>query len=319
MLPHILFAVKLCALIATRSMCLQKMLSDFLDPRTEMYACVLQSGHVAGRHVHTFSMVDARKYGMAVTPNGRYMVVSYFTEHRLGVYSIEADAAFTPLYTFGGKGAGPKQFNFPTKMCIAPEGNLLVCDQDNDRVQELTGLSEAEPTHVRDIHVPKARAIAVHSDMLAVGTRASVLLLSYATGTLIRTIGSEGTGPGNIGGSTVGLCFTPDGHSILVAERENKRMSKFRLIDGAFEDFYCKGQISDYQKDVEVAPSGEVIVADYASHRICVFSADGCTLLRAWGTYGVADGQFNNPTALALAGNKLFVLDNSSPRVQVFE
>ena len=69
------------------------------------------------------------------------------------------------------------------------------------------------------------------------------------------------------------------------------------------------GVVTDGPKDVQFAPNGELLVADYSNHRVCVFSADGDTLLRAWGTQGSADGQFESPTALALADSKLFVLD----------
>ncbi len=237
------------------------------------------------------------------------MAVSHVIEHRLRVYRIEADGALTLLHAFGGYGAKPKQFKEPFKMCLAPNGNLLVCDYCNNRVQELTGLGEAEPAHVRDIKVTKAQTIAVHGDMIAVGpSNATVVLLCYATGTIIRTLGSKGTDRGYIGGFTEGLRFTLDGIYILVAERTNKRLSKFRVSDGAFVDFYCEGQVSDGPKDVEIAPSGEVIVTEFNAHRVCVFSGDGRTLLRTWGAHGTADGQFKQPTALALVGNKLFVL-----------
>ena len=130
-------------------------------------------------------------------------------------------------------------------------------------------------------------------------------------------IGSE-TGSAARGG-TEGLRFTLDGVYILVAEYSNKRLSKFRVSDGAFVDFYCAGQVSCHHKDVEIVPSGEVIVADWGTHSVFVFSTDGRTLLRTWGTEGTTDGQFKRPTALALVGNKLFVLDWNSARVQVFE
>ena len=257
---------------------------------------------------------------MVITPDGRYIAVIYDSEHKLRVYRIEADGALTLLHTCGGYGAGPTQFYRPFKMCLAPNGNLLVCDDGNHRVQELTGLSEAEPAHVRDINVIRARTIAVHDDMIAVGTgTATVVLLSYATGTIIRTFGSKGIGRGNIGTYAKGLRFTLDGVYILVAEYTNKRLSKFRVSDGAFADFYCEGQVSDGPKDVEISPSGEVIVVDCDSNRVCVFSGDGRTLLRTWGTEGTADGQFLRPTALSLAGSKLFVIDRDNARVQVFE
>ncbi len=70
---------------------------------------------------------------------------------------------------------------------------------------------------------------------------------------------------------------------------------------------------------MQFVPNGELLVADYGNHRVCVFSADGDTLLRAWGTCGYVDGQFEYPIAIALVNSKLFVLDRNCSRVQVFE
>ncbi len=41
-------------------------------------------------------------------------------------------------------------------------------------------------------------------------------------------------------------------------------------------------------------------------------------VLRRWGAYGSGDGMFLAPSALALAGSKLFLRDNNV-RVQVYE
>jgi hypothetical protein len=79
---------------------------------------------------------------------------------------------------------------------------------------------------------------------------ASVVLLNHATGAIIRTIGvtiggSKGTGRWLgveilVTAGPAGLRFTLDGVSILVDEYSNKRLSKFYVADGTFEDFYCQ-------------------------------------------------------------------------------
>ncbi len=158
------------------------------------------------------------------------------------------------------------------------------------------------------------------NDTLAVGTSSGTIeLLSYACGALIRCIGSSGSGPGQIGGQCEGLRFTPDGQFIVAAELYNMRLSMFRVSDGGFVRHIGAGVVADGNKDVLFAPNGELLVADYGNHRVCVFSADGDTLLRTWGEFGSADGQFECPTALAPVDSKLFVLDRDDTRVQVFE
>jgi DNA-binding beta-propeller fold protein YncE len=277
---------------------------------------------VTGRHTRTYPIAGGGKYGLVVTPDGRYMAVSYQNEHKLRVYRLEADGAATLLHTVGTiAGAGPKQFNNPYRMCLTPAGNLLVCDYCNDRVQELTGLSEAEPEHMRFIPVTHAWAIALHGDTLAVSTTGSadIQLLSYASGALIRSIGSKGSGLGQIGSYFDGIHFTPDGQLIVAAEHNNKWLSMFRVSDGCFVKHIGAGVVANGNKDMQFAPNGELLVADPLNHRVCVFSADGDTLLRSWGTRGSVDGQFECPTGLALADYKLLVLDCNSARVQVFE
>jgi DNA-binding beta-propeller fold protein YncE len=280
---------------------------------------VIRTAEITGRHLQSYTIAAGEKRGLVVSPNGRYMAVSYWFENKLRVYRLEADGTSTLLHTVGTGGTGPKRFFNPRKMCLSPAGNLLVCEEVNDRVQELTGLGEAEPQHVRFIPVAGASTIALYDDTLAVGTtRCTIQLLSYASGAHIRSIGSRGSGPGQIGYRCEGLRFTPDGQFIVAAEYENKRLSMFRVPDGGFVKHIGAGELTDGSKDAQFALNGELLVTDVVNHRVCVFSADGDTLLRTFGTRGSADGQFQYPTALALADLKLFVLD-SSARVHLFE
>jgi hypothetical protein len=92
----------------------------------------------------------------------------------------------------------------------------------------------------------------------------------------------------------------------------------FRVSDGGFVKNIGAGVVADGNKDVQLAPNGELLVADLNSNRVFVFDADGDALLRTWGGFGSAEGQFEYPAALALDDSKLLVLDNSA-RVQVFE
>jgi DNA-binding beta-propeller fold protein YncE len=272
--------------------------------------------------VHTLTIDDGQTGGLVVTPDGRYMAVSYISEHKLRVYRVDAFCIATLLHTVGGiTKTGMSQFSYPGKMHLTPAGKLLLCDYGNDRLQELTGLGEAEPQHVRFIPVAGARSIALHGDTLAVGTfDTTIQLLSYASGALIRSIGSSGSGPGQIGSCCEGLRFTPDGQVIVAAEDGNERLSMFRVSDGGFVKHIGACVVGNGDKDVVFARNGELLAADYGNHRVCVFSADGDALLRTWGTQGTADGQFQGPTALALADSKLFVLDYGyhGTRVQVF-
>ena len=78
------------------------------------------------------------------------------------------------------------------------------------------------------------------------------------------------------------------------------------------------GIFSDWShNDVSIGCDCEIIVADSGNDCICVLSPDGDTLIKTWGSYGSAVGQFQFPNALAVSGSYLYVMDKT--RVQVFE
>jgi DNA-binding beta-propeller fold protein YncE len=62
--------------------------------------------------------------------------------------------------------------------------------------------------------------------------------------------------------------------------------------------------------------TGEIFVADSQAHDIKVFG-EGGRLQRVLGAHGEGAGQFNGPTHLAIAHDRLFVTDTLNARVQV--
>src|SRR6185436_14291838 len=71
-------------------------------------------------------------YGCHVA-NGLVYVAEYYAS-RVQVYSTAGQF----LFSFGGPGSGPGQFNAAEATEIDPQGNLYVADTGNDRVQKFT-------------------------------------------------------------------------------------------------------------------------------------------------------------------------------------
>jgi len=63
--------------------------------------------------------------------------------------------------------------------------------------------------------------------------------------------------------------------------------------------------------------SGSIYLADTLQHSVYVVSTAG-TIERSWGHRGDGPGEFNFPTAVALAPDRVFVLDSMNFRVQAF-
>jgi len=61
-----------------------------------------------------------------------------------------------------------------------------------------------------------------------------------------------------------------------------------------------------------------MVVADFWNHRIQVFTLDG-RFLTMVGSYGKGDGMFDNPRAVAVLDDRLYVTDRDNRRIPVFE
>ena len=143
-------------------------------------------------------------------------------------------------------------------------------------------------------------------------------MYSLVSGTLIRTIGSQGNGKGQFRFGSGGLSVSPDGDSVLVAEWANERVQEVRIVDGSWVRFVGIGVL---QEPHCVDCNADVIVVSekptrYA--RISVFSwADGCVRAQ-FNTEGNDLGQLYCGVRLLTDGIGLVAADWHNDRLCVF-
>ena len=107
-----------------------------------------------------------------------------------------------------------------------------------------------------------------------------------ADGTLLKSWGEEGTGPGQF---ALPHCLRVDSRGrVLVLDRENRRMQIFDA-EGTYEGEWPD---LDGPNDLYIDHEDNVFVAE-GRYRISVFDLDG-ELLARWGEQGDAPGQFAN-------------------------
>jgi hypothetical protein len=94
-------------------------------------------------------------------------------------------------------------------------------------------------------------------------------VFSLADGTLLRSIGRGGRGKGEFRFFWGGLCASPDGDSVLVAEYWNDRVQQVDLTDGSWVRFIGEGMLNRPQ---HVDCNADVIVVSEFFHRVSVWS-----------------------------------------------
>jgi DNA-binding beta-propeller fold protein YncE len=190
----------------------------------------------------------------------------------LGIASTTENAT----HTFqAGKGTGQGEFDYPTGIAVDPNGNLLVADSGNGRIEKFS-----------------------------------------SNGKFVTSIGSRGKGEGQLREPN-GIAVDRAGN-MYVADAGNHRVEKL-APDGKFvAEWKGPGPGFYGPRRVAVGSDGSVYVVDQGHSRIAKFSPDGHPVT-TWGIKGKGDGQFDDPTSVAVdpTTNKVYVADPINQRIQV--
>jgi hypothetical protein len=140
---------------------------------------------------------------------------------------------------------------------------------------------------------------------------------SLIDGSLIRSIGSRGSGKGQFSLYYGGLCVGPDGDSVLVAESHNNRVQEVRIVNGSWVRFVGGGVL--YRPEF-VDCNADVIVVSHDWHCISVLLWADSSVLARFGSMGSGPGQLLWPRGVRLLddGSGVVVADYSNHRLCVF-
>lgn len=156
--------------------------------------------------------------------------------------------------------------------------------------------------------------------------------------TTVCATGTAGSGAGQMAGPA-GLALDAAG-KLYVTELGTARVDVFDPLSGAFQSAFgknvggpgvnsctasCQSGVSDATPgsingaySLDVAPGGEVFVAEVGTSRVSVF-APGGQFLRSFGEPGTGAGQLDEPFGVALDGlGAAFVSDSGNDRLSTF-
>ena len=281
------------------------------------------SGFVgAGHYITSIPMADpTESYGLAVAPSDAILVVSEYGNGRLGVYNLPSGELRHYIGGLGDAAGEQGRFSEPCKLCFTPNGNLLVADKGNNRVQEVT----LDGAFVREYTVPNPRCVAVSPDgkHIAVGLTSGKYRVQILDGdwSLEVHAAKVGEGPTEFYGMCEGLRFTADGSQLIAVSSYGGKVYVYG-VGGQFVRTYGAGHVGlGHQVDVELTAHGEIVVANTQQKCINIISFAEDGVVRSWDGRD-ADGSTKpslHLTGLATAGKRLYVMNNNTGCIDVYE
>ncbi len=225
---------------------------------------------------HTFSGVKGA-WGVAINHrNHGEVIISKHFHHSISIFTPNGKK----LCEFGGEGSGQGQFNRPCGVAVDGEGNIVVVDRDNHRIQKFTSKGVF---------------------LTATGTR-----------------GGGGTGPicfhyptGIAYNARSNKFYIVDGNEVQVLNSDLTFSSTFQRKKSS------KGPSSN-QCDITCDSTGKVYLTDSERHRIKVFTAEG-EFVHKFGKQGQGLGELDCPYGLAIdSEDNIYVSNRTTYGVSVF-
>ena len=233
----------------------------------------------------------------------------------------------TKIKSFGTHGSGHGQFLDPRGVAVNDEGNILVADSGNHRIQMFTndgqfltsvGTKGTGPLQFGD---PKDIALNTHNKKVYVVDNKNNCIQVLNSDLSFSNIfgGKRGSKKGNFRYPWGVTCDNTG--NVYVADGGNDRIQIFTASGEFVRKFghYGSGEGElHWPVGVAVDSRGMVFISDSSNHRISVFTTDG-SFVECFGQRGTSSGEFFEPRWLAVDDcGVLCVCDRNNSRIQIF-
>jgi DNA-binding beta-propeller fold protein YncE len=272
--------------------------------------------------------------GVAVDSAGNVYVADT-DNHRVAVLS----STETVLHVLDGHDAGSDNFQYPSGIAVAPDGNTLYIADTYNHCVHIYTLAEGTYGHtetIGDYEIPGTGNGQFNNPYgVAVGPDGSVYVADTsnrriqkfdADGDYVTQWGEYGQAAGQFW-DPAGVAVDSEGN-VWVADTGNGRIQKF-TASGVFIMTFGQGGSGPYRfsgpDDLAVMSDGTILVEDSGNHciklyRPASFYAAPPVLLSTWGSSGTCgDGDLCNPISIAIdEDGYVFVGNQNNRRVQKF-
>ena len=272
-----------------------------------------------GNPILTLGGVD-EPMGVAINKRGE-VVVTEGVGNCVSVFSPRGEK----LRSFGTKGHGQRQFNWPCGIAVDGERNILVADTINLRIQKFTAegqfLTAVGKYGSGPLQFNGPTDIAfntINNKVYVVDHLNNHIQVLNSDLTFSSTFGKYGNGKGQFN-SPWGIACDSTG-KVYVADSDNHRIQVFTAEGKFIRMFGRHGQGRELAEPFYVAVDtrGMVYVSAVKNHCVSVFTTEG-QFVTSFGRKGAGPGEFNFPRGLAVDNSGVvYVCDHNNSRIQAF-
>jgi len=277
-----------------------------------------------GRYEVIMKLKDEGKYLIFIEYDGMNLPSSPFQiQIFLKLKQRNYNEIIGPKLTFGSEGNGNGQFNNLREVTTDSNGNIVVCDKNNHRVQifdsngKFLSTFGSEGNGNGQFNYPFGIAINSKGNIIVC---AGQIQIFDSNGKFLSKFGSEGNENGQFD-HPVGLEIDLN-DNILVCDMKSNRIQIFDSEGKFLSKFGSEGnENGQFNGPVGVAinSKGNIIVSDQLNIRVQIFDSKG-NYISKFGSNGNENGQFVLPWRVCIDLNdNILVCDRGNNRVQIFD
>ncbi|EFC35849.1 predicted protein [Naegleria gruberi] len=230
---------------------------------------------------------------------------------------------------FGGKGTEDGQFSSPTDIAIDPSDNIIICDNENNRVQ----IFDKQGKFLRKFSVPKPYGVTFDAKegVILVTSDDHCVYAFDKSGTEVGKFGSKGAEYGHFSyptGIIVSETKSQIPGKIIVCDHHNHRIQMFDKYGSFLKSFGTNGTNPEMEggyfygpNSLDIDIDGNLVITDRYNCRVQVFTLDG-TFVRKFSVKKQENSECD-PTGICclkknIGLNYAAICDYANNRIQIW-
>ncbi len=213
----------------------------------------------------------------------------------------------------------------PNGIAVDADGNVYVTDGPGvDRVIKYSTngvFIESYDIDIPGVMFENLGDIALDSsgNIYLIDTIAEVVAKYTGQGVYITQWGTSGAGNGQF--DDIARITIDTNNNVYVLDWGNNRIQRFN-VNGVYQSQWMVTNDGSFETpgDIGAGPQNAVYTTDYSDSLVRKYNGISGMLLVTKGEFGIGDGQFGEPTGIAMSSDEtVYVVDTANHRVQYFD